>query len=51
VLVSISKNIEDTGLRKKAIEVTLGLCTLRPDIAAYCGALRLLIDCLIDLTL
>jgi hypothetical protein len=51
VLVSISRNTEDTTMRKKAIEILLSLCTIKPDMAAYVGALRLLIDSLVDISL
>ena len=49
--MSISKNPEDTNMRKKAIEITLSMCTITPDVAAFVGALRLLIDSLVDLSL
>lgn len=51
ILVSISKNIEDIQLRKKAVESLLSLATSCPEIAANVGALRLLIECLTDMSL
>lgn len=51
ILVSISKNVEDTQLRKKAIESLLTLSTSCPELASNVGAIKLLIDCLSDLSL
>lgn len=51
ILVSIAKNIEDTQLRRKAIEQMLTMCVQCPEVSANVGAIRLVIDSLLDLSL
>lgn len=51
ILVSIARNAEDTQLRRKGVESLLGMCTQCPEISANVGAIRLIIDSLLDLSL
>ena len=49
--VSLVKNEEETQLRSDAIVLISEMCNRNPKVAAQVGAIKRLIDCLMDLTL
>lgn len=50
-VVSLVKNDEETQLRQSGIDLMIEMCSKAPKIAAQVGAIKLLIDCLMDLSL
>jgi hypothetical protein len=49
--VSLVRNEEETLLRHSAIGLMSEICNKAPKVAAQVGAIKLLIDCLLDLSL
>lgn len=50
-VASISKNPEDSQLRKKCIELILSLCQKRPDMGASVGGIKIMVDTLLDVSM
>lgn len=50
-IVSIVRNDEEFQLRFLAVDIMIDMCNRAPKVAAQVGAIKLLIDCLMDLTL
>jgi hypothetical protein len=50
-IVSLIRNEEETQLRHNAIDLMSDICNKNPKVAAQVGGVKLLIDCLLDLSL